>query len=412
MSELATGTQIIQHENPDTVVLPLPVAAVAANRTNDGSEIQQNDITAMLQRLTFDDDRQRERLEAFMNRKQRLGDHFADEDFEKISELGAGNGGVVHCVRHKPTGLIMAKKMIHLEVKPDIQKQIITELKILHECNSPYIVGFYGAYISDFEINMVMEYMDGGSLDLIMKKDGKIQEKYSRNVTYAVLRGLSYLREKHKIIHRDVKPSNILVNSQGDIKICDFGVFGVSFVGDRCYASPDRLQVSQYSQYSFGSDLWSLGLSLLEMSFGMYPIPPPNNATLDQIFGYSMADEMGPSQPPASVGLGPPRNPGTPGTPMSPAINAPPGGARLAAKPMSNFELLEYIVKQPPPKLPGQVFSENMRNFVDLCLKKEPKERPDLQTLSSHQWIQEVESDSSINISEWAKEIIQQPMPQ
>ena len=54
--------------------------------------------------------------------------------------------GVVHCVRHKRTGIIMAKKMIHLEVKPAIKKNIITELRILHECNSPYIVGFYGAY--------------------------------------------------------------------------------------------------------------------------------------------------------------------------------------------------------------------------------------------------------------------------
>ena len=53
---------------------------------------------------------------------------------------------MVHCVKHKPTGMIMAKKMIHLEVKPAIRKQIVTELKILHQCNSPYIVGFYGAY--------------------------------------------------------------------------------------------------------------------------------------------------------------------------------------------------------------------------------------------------------------------------
>ncbi len=54
--------------------------------------------------------------------------------------------GVVHCVRHKSSDTIMAKKVIHLEVKPAIKKQIVTELKILHECNSPYIVGFYGAY--------------------------------------------------------------------------------------------------------------------------------------------------------------------------------------------------------------------------------------------------------------------------
>ena len=115
--------------------------------------------------------------------------------------------GVVHCVKHKPTGMIMAKKMIHLEVKPAIKKQIVTELKVLHDCNSPYIVGFYGAYhrlvvampkmpgplllillslFSDGEINICMEYMDGGSLDLILKKIGKIPEKYSWKITYAV----------------------------------------------------------------------------------------------------------------------------------------------------------------------------------------------------------------------------------
>ena len=55
---------------------------------------------------------------------------------------------------------------------------------------------------SDGEIHICMEYMDGGSLDLVIKKAGKIQEKYLRKITYAVLRGLSYLREKHQIIHR------------------------------------------------------------------------------------------------------------------------------------------------------------------------------------------------------------------
>lgn len=97
---------------------------------------------------------------------------------------------------------------------------------------------------SDGEISICMEYMDGGSLDLILKKAGRIPEDMLGKITSAVLKGLSYLRDKHAIMHRDVKPSNILVNSGGEIKICDFGVSGQlidsmanSFVGTRSYMS-------------------------------------------------------------------------------------------------------------------------------------------------------------------------------
>lgn len=188
-------------------------------------------------------------------------------------------------VRYKPMSLIMARKLIHLEVKPAIKKQIIRELKVLHECNFSHIVGFYGAFYSDGEISICMEYMDGGSLDLILKRAGRIPEQILGKITSAVLKGLSYLRDKHNIIHRDVKPSNILVNSSGEIKICDFGVSGQlidsmanSFVGTRSYMSPERLQGTHYSVQS---DIWSLGLSLVEMAIGMYPIPPPDYRTLD-----------------------------------------------------------------------------------------------------------------------------------
>jgi len=354
-----------------------------------------SDISLQLGDIAIDhaiDDRQKERLEYFIKRKKELGDLRGDEDFEKLSELGAGNGGVVHCVKHKPTSLIMAKKMIHLEVKPAIRKQIVTELRILHECNSPYIVGFYGAYPSDGEINICMEYMDGGSLDLVLKKTGKIPEPYSRKITYAVLRGLSYLREKHQIIHRDVKPSNILVNSQGEIKICDFGVSGQlidsmanSFVGTRSYMSPERLQGSNYS---VASDLWSLGLSLLEISFGMYPIPPPDTSTQVQLFGPQVLEDNLISPHPKT-----PRTPRSPGT-----------------KPMAIFELLEYIVNQPAPKLPKRIFSDNMRDFVERCLKKNPTERPDLSSLMQHPWLEGVENDS-IDIAEWVNRISKMPTP-
>lgn len=75
------------------------------------------------------DDNQKRRIEVFLCQKEKIGE-LTDDDFEKLGELGAGNGGVVMKVRHKSTQLIMARKLIHLEVKPAIKKQIIRELKV------------------------------------------------------------------------------------------------------------------------------------------------------------------------------------------------------------------------------------------------------------------------------------------
>lgn len=321
------------------------------------------------------DDTARKRIKMFLSQKEKIGD-ITDEDLEKLGELGSGNGGVVLKVRHIPTSLIMARKLIHLEVKPAIRKQILRELKILHECNFPHIVGFYGSFYNDGEISICMEYMDGGSLDLILKRAGRIPEAILGKITAAVLRGLSYLRDKHEIIHRDVKPSNILVNSSGEIKICDFGVSGQlidsmanSFVGTRSYMSPERLQGTHYSVQS---DVWSLGLSLVEMAIGMYPIPPPDSKTLEAIFEQHHEEGGG-------VG-------------GSSAVEQ--------QKPMAIFELLDYIVNEPPPKLEHKSFSGEFRDFVEKCLKKNPEERADLRGLTAHAWIVKCEAED-VDIAGW-----------
>jgi mitogen-activated protein kinase kinase 1 len=103
-----------------------------------------DDLLRKLEELEMDEP-QRKRMKVFLVQKQKVGD-LCSEDFEKLGELGAGNGGVVLKVRHKRSNTIMARKLIHLEVKPAIRNQIIRELKVLHECNSPHIVGFYGAF--------------------------------------------------------------------------------------------------------------------------------------------------------------------------------------------------------------------------------------------------------------------------
>uniref|UniRef100_A0A6B2E9V8 mitogen-activated protein kinase kinase n=1 Tax=Phlebotomus kandelakii TaxID=1109342 RepID=A0A6B2E9V8_9DIPT len=325
-------------------------------------------LTETLEELEMDDTA-RKRIKVFLSQKEKIGE-LSDEDLEKLGELGSGNGGVVMKVRHMPTQLIMARKLIHLEVKPAIKKQIIRELKVLHECNFPHIVGFYGAFTNDGEISICMEYMDGGSLDLILKRAGRIPEAILAKITFAVLKGLSYLRDKHAIMHRDVKPSNILVNSSGEIKICDFGVSGQlidsmanSFVGTRSYMSPERLQGTHYSVQS---DIWSLGLSLVEMAIGMYPIPPPDAKMLESIFGENGEDSS------SSI---------------------------IEPKPMAIFELLDYIVNEPPPKLEHKNFSGEFKDFVDKCLKKNPDERADLKTLMNHPWIKNERED--VDIAGW-----------
>ncbi|XP_005187776.1 dual specificity mitogen-activated protein kinase kinase dSOR1 isoform X1 [Musca domestica] len=326
-------------------------------------------LTETLEELEMDDT-ERKRIKVFLSQKEKIGE-LSDDDLEKLGELGSGNGGVVMKVRHIPTQLIMARKLIHLEVKPAIKKQIIRELKVLHECNFPHIVGFYGAFYSDGEISICMEYMDGGSLDLILKRAGRIPESILGKITLAVLKGLSYLREKHAIMHRDVKPSNILVNSSGEIKICDFGVSGQlidsmanSFVGTRSYMSPERLQGTHYSVQS---DIWSLGLSLVEMAIGMYPIPPPDAKTIEAIFSAKNED-----------------------------------GTQTVVEPkvMAIFELLDYIVNEPPPKLEHKDFSDEFKEFVDICLKKNPDERADLKTLLNHAWIRKAEVEE-VDIAGW-----------
>lgn len=133
------------------------------NNNNNNVSVDQpdanlNELLRSLEGLELDD-QQRIRLETFILSKRKVGDLVSADDFIEMHALGSGNGGVVSKVLHRPTQTIMARKMIRLEVKPVIRNQILRELKILHDCNSPHIVGFYGAFYSDGEINICMEYM-------------------------------------------------------------------------------------------------------------------------------------------------------------------------------------------------------------------------------------------------------------
>lgn len=188
------------------------------------------------------------------------------------------------------SGRVMAMKEIRLELDEAKFTTILKELVILHECSSPYIIDFYGAFFQEGAVYMCIEYMDGGSIDKIYA--GGIPEAVLRKITYCTIMGLKSLKDEHNIIHRDVKPTNILANTRGQIKICDFGVSGnlvasiaKTNIGCQSYMAPERISgggmtAGADGTYSVQSDIWSLGLTIIECAMGKYPYPPEVSSTI------------------------------------------------------------------------------------------------------------------------------------
>ncbi|XP_011047789.1 PREDICTED: mitogen-activated protein kinase kinase 9-like [Populus euphratica] len=207
-------------------------------------------------------------------------------DIEKIHVLGHGNGGTVYKVRHKRNSQIYAVKVVHGDSDPLVRRQIYREIEILRRTDSPYIVQYHGSYEKPSgDIVIVMEYMELGTLDSILEKYGAFDESKLSHVARQVLHGLSYLHGQ-KIIHRDIKPSNLLVNKDMEVKIADFGVSKImqrtldacnSYVGTCAYMSPERFDPDTYgvNYDGYAGDIWSLGLTLLELYLGHFPFLPP-----------------------------------------------------------------------------------------------------------------------------------------
>ncbi|KAI1436413.1 kinase-like protein [Xylaria sp. CBS 124048] len=317
------------------------------------------------------------------------------DEVEKLAELGRGNYGTVYKVLHtKPsvprfgpglagskmptlpriyntnidkydsvtrnrtsstTGTIMAMKEMRLELDETKIKTIIKELVILHECASPYVIDFYGAFFQESAVYMCLEYMDGGSIDMLYSRG--IPEHILRKITYSTVMGLKELKDKHNIIHRDVKPTNILINTRGQVKICDFGVSGnlvasiaKTNIGCQSYMAPERISGGAFMQsgasdgtYSVQSDIWSLGLTVIECGMGKYPYPPDVSSTI--------------------------------------------------------FSQLSAIVDGDPPDLPD-TYSLAARTFVKGCLNKLPKLRPNYQALLVSEWLKGLTQPETITEEE------------
>ncbi|KAH7909232.1 kinase-like domain-containing protein [Hygrophoropsis aurantiaca] len=321
-----------------------------------------------------------------------------NEDLKDLQELGQGNGGSVKKVEHTPTRTIMAKKIVLIDAKPSVRKQILRELQIMHDCHSPFIISFYGAFLSDPNVCMCIEFMDKGSLDGIYKKIGAIDIEIVSKVALAVLEGLTYLYDVHRIIHRDIKPSNILCNSQGQIKICDFGVSGElinsiadTFVGTSTYMSPERIQGAQYT---VKSDVWSLGISLIELALGRFPFSESNPDDSD------LSDFEG-TLSPGTIGL-PPKRKDKEKTSKKDKRKSKGVSLQGGGMMMSILELLQHIVNEPAPRLiPEGRFPKEAEDFVDSCLFKDPDARKTPKDLMKHPWI-DLARTSTFDCEAWA----------
>ncbi|XP_073146511.1 mitogen-activated protein kinase kinase 4-like [Henckelia pumila] len=196
---------------------------------------------------------------------------------ERVSRVGSGAGGTVYKVLHRPSGNLYALKVIYGHHEDSVLVQMCREIEILRDVDHPNIVKCHNLFDHNGEVEVLLEYMDRGSLE-----GTRIAHEPSlSDLTRQVLSGLQYLH-KRKIVHRDIKPSNLLINSRRNVKIADFGVSRFlsqtmdpcnSSVGTIAYMSPERINtdLNQGKYDGYAGDIWSLGVSILEFYLGKFP---------------------------------------------------------------------------------------------------------------------------------------------
>lgn len=253
------------------------------------------------------------------------------EIFQHLHLLGSGSYGTVHKSLHKSSSNIYAIKIVNVE---NDTKEVEREVGILSICNNPNIVKYFGSCRNDDELWIILEYCGGGSVsDIISVLKKPLQEEYIATIVKSVLEGLQYLHSLNKI-HRDIKAGNVLLCENGDVKLADFGVSGEltktlsqkaqTVIGTPLWMSPELLQEQKYDGKT---DIWSLGITCIEMAHGVPPLHDVN--------------------------------------PM---------------------RAIFFIPVKPSPKLDDK-FSEEFKDFVNKCLQKDVNLRPTAEELLQHPFI-------------------------
>ncbi|XP_004865437.1 dual specificity mitogen-activated protein kinase kinase 7 isoform X7 [Heterocephalus glaber] len=280
-------------------------------------------------------------------------------DLENLGEMGSGTCGQVWKMRFRKTGHVIAVKQMRRSGNKEENKRILMDLDVVlksHDC--PYIVQCFGTFITNTDVFIAMELMGTCAEKLKKRMQGPIPERILGKMTVAIVKALYYLKEKHGVIHRDVKPSNILLDERGQIKLCDFGISGrlvdskakTRSAGCAAYMAPERIDPPDPTKpdYDIRADVWSLGISLVELATGQFPY---KNCKTD-------------------------------------------------------FEVLTKVLQEEPPLLPGHMgFSGDFQSFVRDCLTKDHRKRPKYNKLLEHSFIKRYEM-LEVDVASWFKDVM------
>lgn len=276
--------------------------------------------------------------------------------FELVEVVGNGTYGQVYKGRHVKTGQLAAIKLMNVteEEEDEIKLEINMLKKYSHHRN---IATYYGAFVKkspvgqDDQLWLVMEYCGAGSVtDLVKKTKGScLKEDWIAYICREVLRGLAHLHAHH-VIHRDIKGQNVLLTENAEVKLVDFGVSAQldrtigrrnTFIGTPYWMAPEVIACDENpdSTYDYRSDLWSLGITAIEMAEGAPPLCD-----------------------------------------------------------MHPMRALFLIPRNPPPKLKSRKWSKKCLNFVDSCLIKNYSHRPATETLLKHSFVRDLQNERQMRI--------------